>query len=154
MEHQHFSQSSELSPPATSSECVSPLGPKLGGTHSLAVGGMGGPKKRIGQKHWYSIKYKSLYAYRLIYWSNKTLRGRYTARVALLCFSKVSWMKNNRKVGQDHRGVQYTNSFSLTGGYSRHWHRAVVPARQPKCSPASRWDNPVPESTISHPIRD
>jgi hypothetical protein len=57
MEYEIFVQSSELSPPATSSECVSHLGPKLGGTHSLAVVGMGGPIKRTGQKLWYSIKY-------------------------------------------------------------------------------------------------
>ncbi len=45
--------------------------------------------------------------------------------------------------------VQRPNSYSLTGDYSRFWHRVVVPGRQPICSLAGRYDNLMPESTIS-----
>jgi hypothetical protein len=37
---------------------------------------------------------------------------------------------------------------SMTGGYSRLWHKVVVPARQATWL-AGRYDNPMPESTLS-----
>ena len=46
-------------------------------------------------------------------------------------------------------GLTRQNSQSLTGGYSRLWHRVVVPARQPMCSlaisPQSVTKNLAPE---------